>query len=875
MKILNIKVLKGPNYWSNYRRKLIEIKLDLEKFENLPTNLLPDFTNKLRQLIPSLNTHFCSLGYEGGLIDRMKEGTWLGHVIEHVALELQNLAGMDCGFGRTFGAHEHGVYHVVFSYEIEAAGVYAAHAAVNIVNCLAEGQDYLLLEEDITELKSLYEEDRLGPSTQAILDEAKKRNIPFTRFEQRSLITFGQGCHQKKIWATVGSETSAIGVDIASDKEITKQILRNSFIPVPEWMTIQSLPELDAVINQLGFPLAIKPINGNHGRGVTTNVLTREKAILSFNLAKKIAGEVIVERFIQGYDYRFLVINYQVVAVAKRTPARIVGNGRDSIQTLIDEMNKDPKRGFAHENILTAIQVDADTLTILDEKNLSLETVLAQDDVLLLKHTANLSSGGTATDVTNIVHPQNITLAERIARLLNLDICGIDIISKDIKQPLNENNGAVIEVNSGPGLRMHLAPNHGYARNVAIPIVDMLYPENSNGRIPVVAVTGTNGKTTVVRLIAHLARRSKHKVGFTTTDGIYLDNKLVYRGDCSGPLSAAAILADPAVDFAVLECARGGILRAGLGFDQCDISVITNINADHLGLEDIHSLEELARVKAVVAHSTTKNGYAILNADDDLVFDIKTDLSCHIALFALHENQRIKEHCSAGGLAAYIEEGSIIAQHGSNKQKLASLKEIPLTFNGTAFLMIKNILPAVLVGLIRGFSANNIRHGLYEFYPSVENTPGRMNLIDFGHFQLMIDYAHNEHAFVELKQFLNSLECNNKIGIIAASGDRRAEDIQKLGLCSAEIFDEIIIRHNKDGRGRGNEEITELLMQGIKLADRSPKVKIISEEYSAVRYAMDQAQKGSFIFYCVDDVFDALEFVLKERSKFGEETIML
>ncbi|KTD16610.1 cyanophycin synthetase [Legionella jordanis] len=874
MNILNIKILRGPNYWSNYRQKLIVLKLDLEKYEDLPTNLLPEFKEKLSQLIPSLYSHTCSIGCEGGLFKRIEEGTWLGHVIEHIALELQNLAGMDCGFGRTYGAHEHGVYHVIFSYDIEEAGVYAGYAAVNIARCLAEGKDYHLLEEDLAELKRLFEKEQLGPSTQALLDEAKKRKIPYTRLPESSLIIFGQGCKQKRIWASVSENTSAIGVDLAANKEMTKNLLFRSFIPVPEWQTVRSLSELHVAVDKLHFPLTIKPINGNHGRAVTTNIFSKEKALHAFNLAKEVADEVIVERFIQGDDYRFLVINNEVVAVAKRTPAFVVGDGICSIQELIDKANCDPKRGKAHENLLTAIKVDEDTLSILAEHDLSLETVLPGGKILYLKHTANLSSGGTATDVTDIVHPDNKALAQRVARLIGLDVCGIDIICKNIRRPLANGNGAIIEVNAGPGLRMHLAPSEGLARNVAIPFIDMLYPRGSSARIPITAVTGTNGKTTVVRLIAYLAQKAKHSVGFSTTEGIYLNGNLVYRGDCSGPLSAAAILQDPSVDFAVLECARGGILRSGLGFDQCDISIITNISADHLGLEDIHSLEELTRVKAVVAYSTKKEGYAILNADDERVYGLKEDLDCQVALFALEETQRIKDHCLSGGLAAYVADNVIVVQREQEKLELAQLNEIPLSFNGTAVLMIKNILPAVLAGVISGFSAKLIQQSLYEFQPCFENTPGRMNIINFGDFQVMVDYAHNEDAYVELSKFLTSIPSKYKIGIIAASGDRRDEDIRRLGYWAAQIFDDIIIRHNKDDRGRSNEETTRLLREGIESAQLKRKVMVISEEFSAVRHAISSASPDSFIFYAVDDVFDAAEFILEEKRKFEEEFIM-
>ena len=872
MKILNTKVLNGPNYWSNNRKKLIEIKLDLEKFEHLPTNLLNGFATRLKNLLPTLYNHRCSIGSKGGFFKRLEEGTWLGHVIEHVALELQTLAGMDCGFGRTFSAHEEGVYHVVFSYQIESAGLYAAKAALNIVACLAGDEDYLVLDDDLNELKRLFESEKLGPSTASIVNEAQKRNIPVISHKDLSLIILGQGTHQKKIWATMTSQTSAIGVDIAADKEMTKCILAKNYISVPEGMILRSVDELDDAITQMGFPLVIKPQTGNHGRGITININNKDKAIKAFACAKKISGKVILEQYIKGHDYRFLVINHKLVAVAKRTPAMIIGTGFHTIQELIDITNEDPKRGNDHENMLTMIKVDEETLTILNDKKLSLHSLLAEGEQLYLKGTSNLSMGGTAADVTDEVHSFNIKLAEKISRLVDLDICGIDIVCKTISKPIIKGNGAIVEVNAGPGFRMHLSPDEGVSRNVAAPVLDMLYPAKNISRIPLVAVTGTNGKTTVVRLIAHLAKQASHSVGFTTTEGIYINNELIYSGDCSGPSSAMTVLQDPTVDFAVLECARGGILRSGLGFDQCDISIITNITSDHLGLNDIHTMAQLTKVKAVVAHSTTDDGYSILNADDDLVYGIKKDLFCHVALFGKQDSARIREHCDAGGLAAYIEDHFIVIRRGNIKNKLARIEDIPITFQGTALCMMQNVLPAVLAGVISNFGLINIMKALSCFDPSVENMPGRMNVFNFGHYKVMMDYAHNEAAFIELKHYLSKVICKNKVGIIGATGDRRPEDIQKIGYYSAQIFDEIIIRHDKDGRGRTNQELTNLLLQGIEYSGFQPKVKIISEEFEAIKYAMDHSILDTFIFYSVDDVFTSIEYMKKQESKFQNLT---
>ncbi|MGC1183039.1 cyanophycin synthetase [Legionella sp.] len=865
MNILKVQALKGPNYWSNYRKKLIVMKLDLGIYEELPTNLLGNFNQRLMEYLPSLYSHRCSEGIEGGLKIRLEEGTWLGHVIEHVALELQCLAGMDCGFGRTYGAHEHGVYHVLFAYLIENAGLYAGKAAVNFINALAEGKDYSL-NDDIAHLKEIYKKERFGPSTQAIIDEAKRRKIPYACSLNNVLITLGYGHNQKKVWTAVSSKTSSIGVDIAADKELTKQILAANFIPTPKGLAIQTKEELKEALTHLAYPLVIKPLNGNHGEGVTANITNSQKALFGFKVAQKISKKLIIERFITGNDYRFLVINYKVVAVAKRTPAMVIGNGESSIEELIKLVNQHPNRGEEHENVLTRITIDESTFSILRQNNLNLASVLPEGQILLLKETANLSAGGTAEDVTDEVHPFNLFLAERTARLINLDICGIDVIAKDIRLPISENHGAIIEVNAGPGLRMHLAPNQGKPRNVAAPILDMLYPSSVSSRIPIIAVTGTNGKTSVVRLIAHMAQEVNYTTGYTTTEGIYINNEIIYSGDCSGPCSAEVVLHSPEVEFAVLECARGGILRAGLGFDESDISIITNITADHLGIDDIHTIEDMAEVKAVVAHSTKKTGYAILNADDNLTYNLKHELQCKIALFSMFESPRIRKHCNSGGLAAYIDQGYIVIQKGVERTNLTKIKDVPISFQGTATCMILNILPAVLAAVVSHFSLDKIKEALHIFYPTPESLPGRMNLFKFPQCNIMIDYAHNEGAFCEIKNYLETIHCDTKIGIVGIAGDRRDEDIEKLGFYSASMFDEIIIRHDKDGRGRSNNEITHHFCVGIDRSQLKPMVNVISDEIDAIEHVLDRVHSNTFVFCAVEDVFGVTN-LLKQKEK--------
>lgn len=869
MKILEIKVMKGPNYWSTKRHKLIVMLLDLEELEEKPTDKIPGFLDRIQKMFPSMYSHRCSEGVEGGFFKRVEEGTWMGHVIEHIALELQTLAGMETGFGRTRGASKEGVYHVVFSYIEEEVGKQTAKTAVEIAERLISGEDFDV-ESFIQELREIRERVRLGPSTGSIVEEAINRNIPWIRLNKNSLVQLGYGINQRRIQATVASTTSNIAVEIACDKEDTKNILEAAEVPVPRGRIIYDEEDLKAAIDRIKYPIVLKPINGNHGRGATTNIQDWDSALLAFEIAKKHSRSIICEKFITGHDFRLLVINYKFICAAKRTPAYVTGDGSSSLQQLIDKINADPRRGFGHEKVLTQIKVDAVTEKILSDKSLTLESVIPQGEVLLLKPTANLSTGGTSTDVTDYVHPNNIFLAERIARIIGLDICGIDIMASDLSTPLEENGGAVLEVNAAPGFRMHIDPSEGLARNVAEPVIDMLYPPGASSRIPIIAISGTNGKTTTTRLTAHLVKSMGHKVGFTTSDGVYIQNMMMMKGDCTGPVSAEFVLKDPTVDFAVLECARGGILRAGLGFHKCDIGIVTNISADHLGLSGIDTLDQLARVKAVVIKSIDKNGYAILNADDDFVFDMREELDCKVALFSRDpKSKRIKAHCEKNGIAAVYDEASdmIYIQKGAWKIQIERAHTIPLTQSGKALFNVLNIMPAVLAGYLRGFSVVDIKQALSTFIPNAAQTPGRMNLFQFKEFQVLADYAHNPAGFEVLKEYVNKVDAVKKIGIIAGTGDRRDDDIRLLGELSAGMFDEIIIRQDKHLRGRTETEIINLLKEGIaKVNDKIP-VTVILNELAAIDYAIRNAPKDSFIVICSDVITDALAYIQKLKNE--------
>ncbi len=867
MKILDIKTMCGPNFWSVSRHKLIVMLLDLEELEQKPTDKIAGFLDRIKAFMPTLFEHRCSEGVQGGFFQRIEEGTWMGHVIEHIALELQTLAGMDTGFGRTRETKDPGVYHVVFSYLEAKAGVYTAKAAVKIAQALIDGQDYDLAA-DIQTLREIREDERLGPSTGSIVDEAIKRKIPYIRLNKHSLVQLGYGINQCRVQATIASTTSSIAVEIACDKEETKNLLEASEIPVPRGRIVYDEDDLKSAIDKIGYPIVTKPVNGNHGKGATTNILTWEDAVTGLNAAKVYGRAVICERFITGRDFRVLVVNYKFVAAALRTPAAIIGDGLHTIKELIDIVNSDPRRGYGHEKVLTAIKVDAFTMDILEKKHYTLDTVLKDKEELWLKPTANLSTGGTATDVTDIVHPSNIFMCERIARIIGLDICGIDIMANDLSTPISENGGAVLEVNAAPGFRMHLDPTEGLPRNVAEPVIDMLYPPGSSARIPIIAVSGTNGKTTTTRLIAHIAKQTGFKVGYTTTDGVYIQNQMMMKGDCTGPVSAEFVLRDPTVNYAVLECARGGILRAGLGFHNCDVAVVTNVAEDHMGLGGIDTIEKLARVKAVVPNTVFRKGYSILNADDDLVYEMHKELDCNVAFFSLNENSlRIKRHCAKGGLAAIYENGYVTILKGTWKIRVEQVTNIPLTFSGMAEFNIANVLAAILAVYVQDFKMEDIRQALQTFLPSPALTPGRMNMFHFRNYSVMIDYAHNTHGLLAIGKFVKSVDATVKVGIIAGVGDRRDEDIISLGEAAAKVFDEIIIRQDRNLRGRSEQEIVDLMKKGIHNIDPAKKITVIMNETEAIDFAFRNAVKDSFIVITSDVVPDALEQVKHYKAK--------
>jgi cyanophycin synthetase len=864
MRILRIQTLRGPNYWSIRRNKLIVMRLDLEELAERPSNTISGFYEGLVAALPSLEEHFCSPGVRGGFLSRVRQGTMMGHIIEHVALELQQMAGMFVGFGRTRETSTPGIYQVVIEYTDEQAGRYAARAAVRLCQSIVDTGTYPQgeLEQDLKDLQDLFRDAALGPSTETIIKEVEARDIPWMLLSARAMIQLGYGIHHKRVQATLSDYSGILGVELACDKEGTKQILRDAGVPVPRGAVINYLDELeDAIADLGGYPIVIKPLDGNHGRGITINIKNWDHAERAYDVAREISRGVIVEHYYTGRDHRVLVINGKVVAVAERVPAHVIGDGKSTVQALIDETNRDPNRGEGHDNVLTKITVDRTSLSILEQQGYTLDTILEPGQMCYLRATANLSTGGIAVDRTDDIHPENIWLAQRVAKIIGLDIAGIDVVTPDITKPLREVDGVIVEVNAAPGFRMHVCPSVGLARNVAAPVLDMLFPNGGTGRIPIISITGTNGKTTTTRLIAHIYRYTGRTVGYTTTDGIYIDDHVVEKGDTTGPQSAQVILKDPTVEVAVLETARGGILRSGLAFDKCDVGVVLNVSADHLGIGDIDTLDQMAHLKSVVAESVSINGYAVLNADDPLVASMAERVKGQVAYFAMNpSNELVQNHTRKGGLAAVYENGYLSILKGDWTLRIEQAVNVPVTLQGRAPFMIANALAASLTAFAQGVPIESIREALTTFRASVNQTPGRMNLFNLGHYHALVDYAHNAASYEALGSFVLNWP-GERVGVIGGPGDRRNEDFIALGKLSAKIFDRIIIKEDDDLRGRPSGEAAELITKGILQEKPDCPYEIILQETEAINTGLDRASSGGLVVILPETVTRAISLI--------------
>lgn len=868
MKILQTQTLRGPNYWSIRRSKLIVVRLDLEELADRPSNLIPGFYDSLVAVLPSLEEHHCSPGCKGGFLSRVQEGTMMGHIIEHVALELQTLVGTPVGFGRTRETATPGVYQVVIEYQIEEIGRYAARAALRMCQSIVDTGTYppSELKKDLDDLTKLRTEAALGASTEALVKEAQMRGIPWMQLDTCDLIQFGYGKYQKRVQASLTSHSNILGVELACDKEKTKKILASMGVPVPLGMTIYSFGELADAIDRLGYPIVVKPLNGNHGRGITIDIQDWEHATVAYDRARDVSSGVIVEHFYQGRDHRILVVNHKVVAVAERVPAHVIGDGIATIAALVERENQDVRRGTGHDNILTQIELDDSTAEMLDRHGYTLDTILPPNQVCYLRATANLSTGGIAIDRTDEIHPDTLWMAERVSRIIGLDVAGIDVITTDITKTLAEADGTIVEVNAAPGLRMHVAPSQGVGRNVAAPILQMLFPPNTPNRIPIVAVTGTNGKTTTTRLIAHIFSQVYESVGFTTTDGIYIGDRLLEKGDTTGPQSAQIILQDPTLDIAVLETARGGILRSGLAFQNCDVGVVLNVAADHLGLGGIETIDQMARVKGVIAEAVHADGYAVLNADDERVAAMDRDVVGKVAYFSLDaDNPLVRSHVERGGMAAVYSQGDLVILQHDWVHRIEKVERVPLTLGGRAPFMIANALAACLAAFVQGVNVEQIRSALRSFRASAEQTPGRMNLFNLGRYHALVDYAHNPAGYEAVGSFVKNWT-GPTIGVVGGAGDRRDEDLIELGKLSATFFDRIIVKEDDDNRGRNWGDVAELIVQGIESVPTATGTpiphSIMLNEAEAIEWALDNAPDNALVTILPENVSRAIASIV-------------
>ncbi len=861
LEVTRLRALRGPNYWR--LAPVIACDIRLGTLEKVTSADIPGFADYLTSALPSLESHRCTRGKRGGFIERLHEGTHIPHILEHLALELQSLIGHDVSFGRVVPSGDEGVWWLIVAYEEEQVGLRAMRDAVSIVRACIGGTT-LDVAAMVNDLLSLYESSRLGPSTNSIVEEARRRGIPVRRLNKYSLVQLGLGRNLHRIQATLTDSTSAIGVEIAQDKDDTKRVLENIGLPVPKGDVARTVEGALDLANEIGYPVILKPIAANHGRGISGRIADADALRASWEKSSAYGSRIVVEQFAEGNDHRVLVVNGRVVAAAERVPAHVTGDGTRTIMELIDDGNRDPRRGIGHTKILTRLPADKSTAEHLALSGRTLETVPANGEFVALRPTANLSTGGTSIDRTDEMHPDNITACEMAAGVIGLDIAGIDILTPDISVPFRENRSVIIEVNAGPGIRMHTHPAEGQPRNVAAPIIDMLYPPGVEATIPVIAVTGTNGKTTTTRLIAHLFRVSENVVGFTTTDGTYLGNRMVIEGDMTGPFSANIILSNPTVDIAVLETARGGILRAGLGFDEVDVGVVLNVSADHLGLRGIHTLEQLADVKSVIPAVVKREGHAVLNADDPLVYAMRDRTMADIVLFSTKpegESPEFEQHLTRNGIGARIEKDTFVIRRGRLRIPIAPVHDVPLMVGGAARFQRENILAAVATAYVQGMRYDDIRAGLLSFFPSPSLTPGRLNLMRFGAGRVLVDYAHNAAAIAGLMEFVQGLDASRRIGILTAPGDRRDEDLRTVGRLSASL-DYVVVREDKYRRGREPGDTARLIVEGLREAGmREDQMEIIYDEAESLKRALSMMEDNDLVFVLADNVPAVLDQV--------------
>ncbi|HWV62192.1 MAG TPA: cyanophycin synthetase [Oxalicibacterium sp.] len=850
MEISRVRALRGPNLWS--RHTSLEAIVSCTDSEHDIAGL-PGFEDRIRARFPKIK--FLDVTRDEG-------STSVAHVLAAAALGLQAQAGCPVTFCRAIRTIEQGIFQVVVEYTEEAVGRLAFDLALELCNAAASDQLFNLAEA-LARLRALDEDIRLGPSTGSIVDAAVARGIPYRRMTEGSMVQFGWGSKQRRIQAAETGFTSAIAESIAQDKEMTKVMLAAAGVPVPDGRSVSTADDAWAAAQEIGAPVVIKPRDGNQGKGVAVNMKTEEEIKTAFEAAFRICDDVVVERYLPGQDYRLLVVGKQLVAAARRSPPSVIGDGEHTIAQLIEQVNLDPLRGDGHATPLTKIRVDSITLATLAKKNYTLDSIPAKGTPVLLRDNANLSTGGTATDVTNDVHPQLAARVVEAAQMIGLDIAGVDLVCENVIQTLEEQGGGVVEVNAAPGLRMHIKPSFGKGRPVGEAIVSSMFAEGDDGRIPVVAVAGTNGKTTTVRLIAHMLRTNKYRVGMTTTDGVYIENERIDTGDCSGPRSARNVLQHPDVDAAVFETARGGILREGIAFDRCNVAVVTNIGVgDHLGLNYISTVEDLAVVKRVIVQNVAPNGYGVLNAADPMVANMAASCPGNIIYFAKDRNQTaLAAHRAQGRRVVYLDGDAIVAVEGQFEQRLP-LSDIPITYNGAIGFQVENAMAAIGAAWGLGLDWAVVCEGLRTFQNGADTTPGRFNMFMHRGATVIADYGHNPDAIQALTSAVEAMPSKRRTVVISGAGDRRDDDIRRQTEILGDAFDDVILYEDQCQRGRADGEVVKLLREGLAKAKRTQSINEIRGEFLAIDTALDHLKSGDLCLILVDQVEEALAHIV-------------
>ncbi|MFZ4468602.1 MAG: cyanophycin synthetase [Pirellula sp.] len=872
MKILKVNKLRGPNIWANY--PVLEAWVDLEEMKDTSSEMIPGFNERLMGWLPTMVEHRCSIGERGGFFVRLRRGTYMAHILEHVTLELQSLAGTPVGFGRARETNTDGIYKVAIAFKEEKLALACLDRAFELIQAAINDTPYDVAKV-AAELKEFAYDVCLGPSTRSIVDAAKAKSIPWRRLNEGSLVQLGYGIHQRRICTAETDSTSAIAESIAQDKELTRSLLRSIGIPTPEGRAVESAEDAWEAAEDIGLPVVVKPQYGNHGRGVATNLQSQEQVIAAYNAAREEGRSIVVERHAPGDDYRMLVVGGKLVAAARREPAHVIGDGQSTVQKLIDKVNEDPRRSDGHSTSLSLIKIDAVALGVLLAQGMTPDTIPPVGKKVLVRRNANLSTGGTAADVTDEVHPDVARHAIEAARVVGLDIAGVDMVAQDISQPLQGQRGVIVEVNAGPGLRMHIEPSSGKPRPVGESILDMMFPGTSNGRIPIISVTGVNGKTTTTRLIAHLVASSGKKVGMTCTDGIYVGGRRIDSGDCSGPQSARSVLMNPFVEAAVLETARGGILREGLGFDFCDVGIVTNIGeGDHLGLSDIETIEQLSKVKRCIIEAVHKNGFGVLKANDPLTAEMAEKCKGRVIFFAIDENDPVlTNHRVKGERVVFVRNGRIFTAEGAEETPLTTLDQIPLTHQGRIQFQVENVLASVAACWGVGMSVEQIVAGLESFSAHMDKVPGRFNLLEVHGATVVADYGHNSSSLLAIIEALEQFPHSHRTVVYSAAGDRRDIDMIRQGEILADHFDRVILYEDQYLRGRKPGEISSIFKRGMDSGKRVKEVYDFVGWEKAVEHALNLIKAGELMLLQADTIDETVQYLQRaiEHNQLGRE----